>query len=81
MADNFVLTLNTLTWHRLSQKNDTLDNPETESNSKLSNNLSQDTLQGKYKSHINFENLSFSLLKNTKSERTKNIFFGYLNIN
>ena len=81
MADNFVLTLNTLTWHRLSQKNDTLDNPETESNSKLSNNLSQDTLQGKYKSHINFENLYFSLLKNTKSKHTKNIFFGHLNIN
>ena len=49
--------------------NDALDkdNPETESNSKFSNNLSQDTLEGKDKSHINFENLSFScFLKENK---------------
>ena len=36
-----------------------IKNPETESNFKLSNNLSQDTLKGKGKSNINFENLLF----------------------
>ena len=45
------------------------------------NNLSQDTLEGKGKSRINFENLSFSFLKKTKSKHPKNLFFGHLNIN
>ena len=46
LADNFLLTLNTLTWHRISQENDAVDkdNPETKSDSKFSNNLSQDKL-------------------------------------
>ena len=83
MAYNFILVLNMLTWHRISQENDAFDkdNPETESNSKFSNNLSQDTLKGKGKSHINFENLLFSFLKKTKSKRPKNLFFGHVNIN
>ena len=38
-------------------------NPETESNSKFSNNLCQDNLEDKDQSHINSENLSFSFLK------------------
>ena len=33
------------------------DNPKTQSNSKFSSNLSQNTLEGKGKSQINFENL------------------------
>ena len=57
------------------------DNPETELNSKFLNNLSQDTLKGKGKSHINFENLLFSFLKKTKSKHPKNLFFGHVNIN
>ena len=83
LAYNFILALNTLTWHRISQENDAFDkdNPETESNSKFSNNLSQDTLKGKGKSHINFENLSFSFLKKTKSKHPKNLFSGHANIN
>ena len=83
LADNFVLPLNALTWHRISQENDILDkdNPETESNSKFSNNLSQDTLESKGKSHRNFENPSFSFLKKTKSKYPKNLFFAHLNIN
>ena len=56
-------------------------NPETESNSKLSNNLSQDTLKGKVKSHINFENLLFSFLKKIKSRHPKNLLFGHVNTN
>ena len=81
LAYNFIFALNTLTWHRISQENDAFDkdNPETESNSKFSNNLSQDTLKGK--SHINFENLIFSFLKKTKSKHPKNLFFGHVNIN
>ena len=51
------------------------------SNSKLSNNLSQDALKGKGKSHINFENLLFSFLKKTKSKHPKSLFFGHVNIN
>ena len=49
LAYNFILALNTLPWHRTSQENDAFDkdNPETESNSKFSNNLSQDTLKSK----------------------------------
>ena len=58
-----------------------IKNPETESNFKLSNNLSQDTLKGKGKSNINFENLLFSFLKKTKSKHPKNLFFGHVNIN
>ena len=58
-----------------------IKNPETESNFKLSNNLSQDTLKGKGKSNINFENLLFSFLKKTKSKHPKNLFFGHININ
>ena len=79
MAYNFILALNTLT----SQENGAFDkdNPEFESNSKFSNNLSQDTLKGKVKSHINFENLLFSFLKETKSKHPKNLFFGHVNIN
>ena len=44
---NFILALNTLTWHRNSQENDAFDkdSPETESNSKFSNNISQYTLK------------------------------------
>ena len=69
MGDNFILALNTLTWHRISQENDAFDkdNPETKSNSKFSNNLSQGTLEGKGKSHTNFENLYFSFLKKNKT--------------
>ena len=69
MADNFALALNTLTWHKLSQENNALDkeNPETESNSKFLNNLPQDTLEGKGKSYLKFENLSFSVSKEKKS--------------
>ena len=57
------------------------DNPETESSFKFLNNLSQDTLEGKGKSNINFENLSFFFLKKTKSKHPKNFIFEYLNIN
>ena len=57
------------------------DNPETESSFKFLNNLSQDTLEGKGKSNINFENLSFSFLKKTKSKYPKNFIFENLNIN
>ena len=66
LADNFILALNTLTWHRISQENNALDkdNSETESNSKFSNNLSEDTLESKSKSHRNVENLCF--LKESK---------------
>ena len=41
LAANFILALNTLNWHRISQENYVLgkNNPETESNSKFSNNL------------------------------------------
>ena len=83
LAYNFILALNTLTWHRISQENDTFDkdNPETESNAKFSNKLSQDNLKGKGKSHIKFENLLFSFLKKTKSNHHKNLFFGHININ
>ena len=56
-------------------------NPETELNSKFSNNLSQDTLKGEVKSHINFEDLLFSFLKKTKSKHPKNLFFGHVNTN
>ena len=75
LAYSFILALNTLTWHRISQENDAFDkdNPETESNSKFSNNLSQDTLKGKGKSHIKFENLLFSFVKKTKSKHPKNL--------
>ena len=55
--------------------------PETKSNSKCLNNLSQDTLKGEVKSHINFEDLLFSFLKKTKSKHPKNLFFGHLNTN
>ena len=80
LADDFILALNMPTWHRISQENVAFDknNPETKSNSKISNNFSQDTLEGKRKGHINFENLSFSFLKKTKSKHTKNVFFGHL---
>ena len=83
LAYNFILALNTLTWHRISQENDAFDkdNPETESNSKFSNNLSQDTLKGKGKSHINFENLSISFLKKRKSKHPEYLFFGHVNVN
>ena len=75
LAYNFIFALNTLTWHRISQENDAFDkdNPETESNSKFLNNLSQDTLKGKGKSHIKFENLLFSFVKKTKSKHPKNL--------
>ena len=68
LADNFILALNTLTWHRISQENDALDknNPETESNSKFLNNSCQVTLESKGKSQRNFENLFFSFLKENK---------------
>ena len=77
LSDNFVLALHTLTWHRISQENGSFDkdNPETESNSKSSNNISQDALESKGKSHINVENLSFSFLKKTKSKHPKILFF------
>ena len=67
----------------MSQENDAFDKDqhETESNSKFLNNLSQDTLKGKGKSRINFENLLFSFLKKTKSKHAKNLFFGNVNIN
>ena len=67
LADDFVLALNTLTWHKVSQENDAFDkdNPETESNSHFLNNLSKDTLEGKAKSHTNFDN--FSLFLNKKN--------------
>ena len=83
LVDNFILALNTLAWHRISQKNDAFDkdNPKTESYSKFPNNLSWEALEGKGKSHINFENHSFSFLKKTKSKHPKNSFFGHLNIN
>ena len=82
MADNFILVLNTINWHGISQKNDALakDNPETESNFKFSNNLCHDNLEGKGISHRNFENLSFFFLKKTKSKHPKNLFLGHLNI-
>ena len=65
-------------WKKFS-KNDALDkeNRETESNSKLGNNLFQDTLADKGKGHRNFENFSFSFLKKTKSGHPKNMFFGH----
>ena len=77
LADDFIRALNTPTWHRISQENATFDknNPETKSNSKISKNFSQDTFEGKRKGHINFENLSFSFLKKTKSKHPKNFFF------
>ena len=83
LAYNFILALNTLTWHRIFQENDAFDkdNSEAESNSKFSNYLSQDALKGKSKSHINFENLLFPFLKKTKSKHPKNLFFGHVNIN
>ena len=70
VAKSLIHALITLTWHRISRENDAFDedNPETKSNSKFSNNLSQDTLEGKGKSLINFENLSFSFLKKKKSK-------------
>ena len=64
-----VILVNTSKMYHAFNLNDALDkdNPETESNSKFSKNLSQDTLEGKDKSHINFENLSFScFLKENK---------------
>ena len=62
LTNDFIITLNTLNWRRISQEDDAFDkdNPETESNSKFLNNLSQDTSEGKGKSHINLEKLSFS---------------------
>ena len=83
LADSFILALNTLIWHIISQENEVFDkdNLETESNSKFSNNLSQDTLEDKGKNHINIENLFFSFLKKTKSKHDKNLLFGNLNIN
>ena len=77
LADDFIRALNTPTRHRISQENATFDknNPETKSNSKISKNFSQDTIEGKRKGHINFENLSFSFLKKTKSKHPKNFFF------
>ena len=82
LVDNFILALNTLIWHRISEENEVFDkdNLETEPNSKFSNKLSQDTLEDKGKNHINIENLSFSFLKKTKSKH-KNLLFGNLNIN
>ena len=81
LADNFIIAVSNLT--KISQENNTFhkDNPENESNSKFSNNLPEDTLGGKDKIHINFENLSFSFLKNAKSKHPKNLFFGHININ
>ena len=38
-------------------------------------------MEGKGKSHINFENLSFSFLKKAKAKHPKNLFFGHLHIN
>ena len=66
LTDNFILSLNTLTWHRISQENDAFD--------KNKNNLPQDTLEDKGNSHINFENLSFSFLKKTKSKHPRTCF-------
>ena len=68
LANNFILALNTLTWHKISQENDALGkiNPEAESNSKFLNNLPQDTLEGKGQTHRNFENLYFSFLRKTR---------------
>ena len=65
LANNFILALNTLTWHKISQENDALgkSNPEAESNSKFLNNLPQDTLEGKVQT---FENLYFSFLRKTR---------------
>ena len=53
------------------------DNPENEWNSKFSNNLSQDTLEGKGSSriHLKFSPLSFS--KKTKSKHPKILFYGH----
>ena len=53
LVNSFVLALNTLTWHRMSQENDALDkdNPETESNSKFSNSFFQDNWKIKVKSY------------------------------
>ena len=76
LADSFILALNMLTWHfSVSQENDPFDkdNIGTESNSKFSNNLSQYTLKGKGKIHIDFETLSFSFLKKTKSKYPKTL--------
>ena len=79
LADNFVLALNTLTWNRIFQENVDLDkdSPETESNSKFLNILSQDTLAGEGKIHVNLENLFFSFLKKTKFKHSENLFLGY----
>ena len=83
LAYSFTLALNTLRWHRISQENDAFDknDPETESNSKFSNNWSQETLKDKVKSHINFENPLFSVWKKTKSKHPQNLFFGHVSIN
>ena len=81
LADNFIIALSNLT--KNSQENNIFhkDNPENESNFKFLNDLPQDILGGKDKIHINFENLSFSFLKNAKSKHPKNLFFGHININ
>ena len=58
LADSFILVLNTLTWHRISQENDAFDKDshKTETNFNFLNKLSQDTLEGKSsKSHVNLE--------------------------
>ena len=73
----------TLTQNIIFQENNALDkdNPETEWSSKFLNNISQGTLDGEGKSHINFENRSFSFFKKTKSKHPKNLFFGHWNVN
>ena len=53
------------------------DNPENESNSKFSNDLSQDTLEGKGSSRIHLKFSPLSFLKKTKSKHPKILFYGH----
>ena len=83
LAENFILALSTQTWLGIIQDNDALIEhfSETESNSELAKNLPVDNLESKSDIHDNHEYISFPFLNKIKSEHSKNLIFGQLNVN
>ena len=83
LADNFSLALNMLTWRRIFHENDAFDkdNPKLNQIPNFRITYLKILWKVKVKSHINFENVSFSFLKKTESKDPRNLFFGHLNIN
>ena len=83
LAYNFILALNTLPWHRISQKM-TLFIKIILKLTQIPNfqiTYLKIIWKVKGKIHINFENFIVFILKKTKSKHPKNLFFGDVNIN